>query len=336
MLPLNLGVDMAQATFVAALWLSGAGRILGTFPNTPEGFQALLAAVRAVHPTAPVHLVLEPTGGYELALAHFALDQGWQVSLPNPKRVRDFARGRGRRAKTDPQDAVLLARFGAETDPPAWQPLPEELSALESLQRRKDDLEHLLRQERNRQHALAQRPHQHPAVPASVERVIEALEAELADVEQAIQDHLQRHAELAAAVRRLKTVPGVGAKTVVPLLVLLYRWQVLTNGQGSAKGLTAYVGLDPQPYESGTSVHKPATISRMGDTVLRRKLYMGALGGIRGQNPLRAFYQRLVGRGKKKRVALVAAERKLLVWAWKVFQTETDFDPAKLGQLAAA
>jgi transposase len=147
---------------------------------------------------------------------------------------------------------------------------------------------------------------------------------------------LQRHAALAAAVRRLKTVPGVGAKTVVPLLVLLYRWQVLTNGQGSAKGLTAYVGLDPQPYESGTSVRKPATISRMGDRVLRRKLYMGALGGIRGQNPLRAFYQRLVGRGKQKRVALVAAERKLLVWAWKVFQTQTDFDPAKVGQLAAA
>ena len=111
---------------------------------------------------------------------------------------------------------------------------------------------------------------------------------------------------------------------------------MLTNGQGSAKGLTAYVGLDPQPYESGTSVRKPATISRMGDTTLRRKLYMGALGGIRGQNPLRAFYQRLVGRGKKKRLALVAAARKLLVWAWKVFQTETDFDPAKLGHLVAA
>jgi transposase len=71
----------------------------------------------------------------------------------------------------------------------------------------------------------------------------------------------------------------------------------------------------------------------MGDKVVRRKLFMGALGGVRGQNPLRAFYQRLVGRGKKKKLALVAAARKLLIWAWKVFQTQTDFDPAKLEHL---
>ncbi len=70
--------------------------------------------------------------------------------------------------------------------------------------------------------------------------------------------------------------------------------------------------------------------------MVRRKLCMGTLGGIRGRNPWRAFDQRLVGRGKQKKVALVAATRKLLVWAWKVFQTQTDFDPAKFPALIAA
>jgi transposase len=332
MRPLALGVDIAATTFTAATWVDGAGTRLGTFPNTPDGF-AQLAAHPALAQASAIHLVLEPTGGYELALAHFALEHGWQVSLPNPKQVRDFAKGRGRRAKTDGQDALNLARFAAEGDPPAWHPLPPEVAELESLQRRKDDVEHLLRQERNRRHALAPRPGQHQAVPRSLERVIEALEADVAELEQAIADHLKQHAELRAAVQRLQTVPGVGAKTGVPLLILLYRWAVLTDGQGTAKGLAAYVGLDPQPHESGTSVHKSPTISRMGDKVVRRKLFMGALGGVRGQNPLRAFYQRLVGRGKKKKLALVAAARKLLVWAWKVFQTQTDFDPAKLAHL---
>jgi hypothetical protein len=68
---------------------------------------------------------------------------------------------------------------------------------------------------------------------------------------------------------------------------------------------------------------------------MRRRLFMGTLGGVRGKNPLRAFYERLVGRGKKKKVALVAAARKLLVWAWKVFQTRTVFDPAKCGHFGA-
>lgn len=332
MRPLALGIDIAAVTFTAATWVDGHGTLLGSFPNTPDGF-AQLAAHRALAQAPAIHLVLEPTGGYELALAHFALEQGWQVSLPNPKQVRDFAKGRGRRAKTDGQDALHLARFGAETDPPAWHPLPAEVTALESLQRRKDDVEQLLRQERNRRHALSGRPGQHRAVPRSLDRIIEALQAELADLERAIADHLTQHAELRAAAQRLRTVPGVGAKTVVPLLVLLWRWEVLTDGQGTAKGLTAYVGLDPQPHESGTSVRQTPTISRMGDKVVRRKLFMGALGGIRGQNVLRAFYHRLVGRGKKKKLALVAAARKLLVWAWKVFQTKTTFDPAKLEHL---
>ena len=334
MQPLALGIDIAARSFTAALWTDGAAIPLGTFPNTPTGF-AQLAARPALAAAPAVHLVLEPTGGYELPLAHFALQQGWRVSLPNPKQVRDFARSRGRRAKTDAQDAVVLARLAAEGDPPAWQPLPADVAELESLQRRKDDLEHLLHQERNRRQALAQRPHQHAAVPTSLDRIIGALEEELRSLERAIQEHLQHHGHLAAAAQRLRTVPGVGAKTVVPLLILLWRWQVLTAGQGSAKGLTAYVGLDPQPYESGTSVHRASTISRMGDKTVRRRLFMGTLGGIRGRNPLRAFYERLVGRGKKKKVALVAAARKLLVWAWKVFQSDSVFDPAKVVQLGA-
>ena len=68
--------------------------------------------------------MLEPTGGYELALVAFAYDHGWQVCLPNPKQVRDFAKGSGRRAKTDAQDALLLAQFGAEQKPEPQDELP--------------------------------------------------------------------------------------------------------------------------------------------------------------------------------------------------------------------
>jgi len=124
-------------------------------------------------------------------------------------------------------------------------------------------------------------------------------------------------------------VPGVGARTALPLLVLLRRWDGLTQGRGDAKGLVAYVGRDPQPYESGTSVHRRATISRQGERALRARLYMAALGGLRGTNPLRGFYDRLVGRGKAKQLALVAAARKLLTWAWAVYRQQQPFDSAR-------
>lgn len=260
---LYLGIDVAKATFVAALYHEATETALGTFANSPDGFTALAAALPAEHPL--VHLVAEPTGGYELPLVLWALAQGWQVSLPNPLRVRAWAKGQGRRAKTDRQDARLLARYGAAEQPPAWQPLPVAVSELDSLLRRKDDIEQMLRQERNRQQTVTRRPHIADAVPTSVNRVIGALEEELAALEQAIKDHLQQHPDLAQAAQRLQTVPGVGKQTVLPLLVLLTKWQVRTDGQGTAKGLTAYAGFDPQPYESGTSVRKRSTISRMGD-----------------------------------------------------------------------
>ena len=162
--PLALGIDSAAATFTAASWVDGHGTLRGTFPNPPHGFAQLARHPTLAQATAS-HLVVEPTGGYELALAHGALQQGWQVSVPNPKQVRDCAKGRGHRATTAGQDALLLARFGAETDPPAWQPLPAEVAELDRLHRCKDAIEQRLRQERNRRHALAQCPGQHTAVP---------------------------------------------------------------------------------------------------------------------------------------------------------------------------
>ncbi len=323
-----LGVDIAKATFTAALWANDQAQPLGIFPNTPAGFEDLHTRL-GPQTEQTIHLIVEPTGGYELALVNFACQQGWQISLPNPKQVRDWAKGKGKRAKTDAQDAILLARYGAEDKPPLWTPLPEEIATLDDLLRRRDDLEQMLRQERNRQSALNSRPAVAASVQASVEQIIGALEEGLQAIEDNLKQHLRSHPDLDRAAKLLLTVPGIGNKTVLPILVLMYRWHTLTDGQGLAKALVAYVGLDPQPHDSGTSVHKRATISRMGNRTLRRKLFMAALGGVRGKNVLKAFYRRLVGRGKAKMVALVAAARKVLVWAWAVFRTQTAFDPSK-------
>ena len=339
---LTVGVDIAKATLEAATWQDGRAVRLGTFEQTPAGWTALRDAIaglqtapadtRPATDREPVAIVLEPTGGYELAFALWARQQAsWQVHRPNPARVRAWARSQGLRAKTDRQDALLLARFGASAQPalPVWQPLASEVSELEQLLRRRDEVADWLQRERRRYEQLGVRPDASTTVRASLERLLTTLEGELADLERAITDHAQRHAELRAGEERLRTVPGVGARIALPLLVTCERYHTLTAGQGDAKGLVAYVGLDPQPHESGVSVWRPALISRQGDRGLRARLYMGALGALRGDNPVHAFYQRLVDRGKPKKVALVAAARKLLVWAWAVFTSDQMFDATK-------
>lgn len=330
---LVLGVDMSKASFVAALWLDKQANDLGVLPNDEAGFRQWSEQVSAYQRQTGaqgIHLIVEPTGGYELALVTFAYSQAWAVSLPNPKQVRDWAKGEGRRAKTDRQDARLLAQFGADKQPQPQQPLPSEVSELDSLLKRRQDLEQLLRQEKKRLGELQGRPGVPPAVVRSLQEVIVALEKALAELEAAITQHLRQYDHLPQQSDRLLSLPGIGPKNVLPLLVLLARWYTLTNGQGSAKGLTALVGLDPQPFESGSSLRRPASISHMGNAEVRRLLYMGAFGALRGHNPLHDFYDRLVGRGKAKKLALVAASRKLLTGAWAIFAAETDWNPALL------
>lgn len=323
-----LGIDIAAQTFDAAWWQAGQTHRLGRFANTPDGFQACAQALAAQAPDAPVWLIVEPTGGYEYGVLHFALDQGWQISLPNPRQVRTWIKGQGGRAKTDKLDAAHLAVYGAQRQPHPWHPLPAAVQPLADLLARRANLEESLRQERNRQ-ASASRRAVPPAVAASFAAVLAALEAALAEINAAVAAHLKAHPDLQRQARLLRSVPGVGAKTVLPLLVLLSRWHALTEGRGRASGLVALVGLDPQTTRSGTSVRGPACISRQGDKRTRRWLFMAALGGKRGRNCLRDVFLRLTGRGKAKMVALVACMRKLLTWAWAVFRQQTPFDPQR-------
>lgn len=331
---LIVGIDMAKKDFAAASRAQGAAekaeKELGKFANEASGYAALheqLKVACAQQGLRQIHIIIEATGGYEAALVAYAYENQWLVSMPNPKQVRDWAKGVGYRAKTDRVDARILAHYGVERQPPLRPQLAQEVTELDSLLKRRLDLEETLHAEQTRLSELTGRPGIAPKVQASLRQVITALTEALAEIQAAIDTLCQSHEPFTQNIKRLLALPGVGPKTVLPLLVKLFQWHTLTSGQGDSQGLTAYVGLDPQPYESGRSVRKHPGISKKGDNEIRRLLYMGALGGKRGDNPLKHFYQRLVGRGKAKKVALVASARKILVWAWTIFSRQIDWNP---------
>lgn len=328
--PLIVGIDIAKKDYAVAYRIGTVQSEVGKFANEPSGFQqlyAVLSPVGQAQGATNIQVVLEATGGYEAALLAYAYEQGWGVSMPNPKQVRDWAKGVGYRVKTDRVDARILAHYGIERCPPLRPQLAVEVSQLDSLLKRRLDLEQALQKEQTRLSEMAGRPGLAPQVEASLRQVIEALTQALAGIEQAIEELTKQHEPFQFQLAHLLALPGVGPKVVLPLLVKLFQWHNLTSGEGDAAGLVAYIGLDPQPYESGRSVRKHAGISKMGDNEMRRLLYMGALGGVRGNNPLKPFYQRLVGRGKAKKVALVAAARKILVWAWTIFSRQIAWNP---------
>ena len=331
---LVVGIDVGKAELVLAIWdrAQQCGRALEPLANTEAGcgqLAQILAEEARRQGASAIHLTAEPTGGYESVLVAFAYAQGWRVSLVNALTVRDWAKGLGRRAKTDKLDALMLAHYTVDRQPRLWQPPSEAMSELDSLLTRRRELQQMLQAERNRQQQFSVRPEVAASVTRNVQTVVAALQSALEEIEQALADWREHYPPLDERADQLDSLPGVGAKTVLPLLALLLRWDVLTGGKGSDKALTAFVGLDPTVHTSGSSVRKRSLISRRGDPHVRASLFMSALGAIRGRNALHDYYDALVARGKPKLVALVACMRKLLIWAWHVFQTQKPYDPSK-------
>lgn len=332
---LIVGVDMAKAEFAAGSVWNEQYKYQGKSSNNQQACREFIAAMETLKQESgaeAIHLIIEPTGGYEAQLVSQAYQQQWRVTLVNPLTVRHWQQGRGKRGKADRLDTQMLTLFGADKNPPAQQPTDEAAAQLDSLLRRKDDLLKLWRSESNRHEQAERQPHTAKAVCASLQRTLAALQQELETLETAIQQLFADHAQLARQLKQLLSVPSIGKKSAPYLLALFHRFTAKTSGNGTAKQLVAFVGLDPGcplgPFESGSSIHHRPTISKQGDAPMRSRLFLCALGGVRGNNRLKAIYTSLTARGKAKKLALIACARKALVWAWAVFTQDTTFDPS--------
>lgn len=322
-----VGIDIAAQTLavcIASPAVSPSPPTL-TLPNTTAGWEHLIAAMtRAGGAPTTTLVVMEATGAYWQGGATALHTAGWAVSVISPGSARAFAHARMRRAKTDAVDAALLADYGQAMQPARWSPPPAAVSALQLLVRQRDDLQQVRVETRNRQHALARLP----AVPAAVHdswaALLAVIETQLQAVDVAIREQAAASVTLASEIARVQTIVGVGLLTAA---IIVSETQSL-RGQATPQQVVAYAELDPAPHQSGTSVRGACHISKTGNARLRQAMYMAALSAARFNPILKPFYERLLARGKAKKVALVAVARKLLALAVTLLRTERDFDPA--------
>ena len=320
-----IGLDIAAATVVAvATPGQQAPTPAQSFANDALGWTALQAWVRAQDgQPATTRLVMEATGAYWQGLATALVAAGWTVSVAAPTSVHHYAQARLRRAKTDAVDAAVLAAYGWDLPPAPWTPAPADVQTLQLLIRQRDHLLAMQTETRNRQHALNQLPQVPAAVRAPLTALLAMLQEQIAGLNTAIRQQAERAATIAGAIIRLQTIPGVGLLTAA---IVVVETRPLRQGATPAQ-VVAYAGLDPAPRESGTSVRGAGHISKTGNARRRQAVYMAALSAVRYNPVLKAYYARLVARGKHKKVALVAAARKLLVLMVTLLQHGQDFDP---------
>jgi len=295
--PITIGIDVAKETVEVAFGINGA---VEQFTNEAEGHDSLIERLSGV---AVELVVLEATGGYEIAIAGTLQVAGLPVAIINPRQARDFAKAMGYLAKTDRIDARALAQLAdvLARHPDRnkiVKPLPcADLQHLQALVVRRRQLVAMLVAERQRL-AIA-----HQAARPSIETIIKALKQELGRAEAELAKHIDtHHADLAAL---LGSVKGIGSATTSTLIA-----EVPELGHLSRREIGALVGVAPMNRDSGVLRGKRMIYGARAS--VRRALYMATLVAVRFNPVLRAFYERLVKAGKPKKVALVAAMRKLL------------------------
>jgi transposase len=322
----KIGIDIAAATFTLQLYLNQPMQAIETsqtFDNQESGFETAHTwlTTKGVNPET-AHIIMEATGVYWQGCALFFHSRGYGVSVINPAQGKAFARTTMRRAKTDSLDADLLARFGIIMKPRLWTPPTEELSHLQQLSRQREAYLDMRTEEKNRLHALKARAGGCPEALAISQKMIELLTEQLAQIEAAIQAKIAQSPALKESQEILESICGIGAVTASILISETNNFADFENH----KQLTAYAGLAPVPFQSGTSVHRKEHISKIGNAKLRKALYMAAISAARYNPILKIFYQRLREQGKPAKVALVAVARKLLRISLALIQKRQKFD----------
>jgi transposase len=314
----SLGIDVAKATFEAALLVDG--KVLQrSFAMTVPGFDALHAWMRKQE-VKQVHACLEATGEYGAALALSLYEAGHVVSIVNPARIAAYAKSRLARTKTDKADATLIAHFCRTQQPLPWTPPPAEVRELQARVRRVEMLQEMAQQEVNRLHSGLHSP----SVRASMEGTLAFLRQEIAKMQRLVQEQVERSADLQHKQRLLCSIPGIGRWTAAR--VLAESEQVRTSV--SARQLAAYAGLTPREHSSGTSVRHQARLAKTGNSRLRRALYLPAIVAMRHNPAVHALAERLRARGKRPMVIVGAAMRKLVHLIYGVLKSGKPFDPA--------
>jgi transposase len=289
-----IGIDVAKDRLDVCVRPSGESFVVA---RTGAGIEDLAERLKKI---APRVVAVEATGGFETVVAAGLAAAGVPLLIVNPAQVRAFAQALGKRAKTDPIDAAVIAHF-VEATKAQPRPLPDETTRLlADLVTRRRQIIDMMIAEGQRDRRLANK-----RLKSSIARLRRALEKELAEIDSELDDHVRGSPAWAAKEDLLASVPGVG-----PIIARTLIAELPELGSLDRRKIAALVGLAPWTRQSGQWRGK--SFIGGGRKSVRTALFMAAMVAARHNPVLKTFRDKLVAAGKPKLVALIAVARKLL------------------------
>lgn len=287
--------------------------------NNDLGFNQLIDFI-IVHgyDITVIHACCESTNVYYLDFANFLHKNNIKISVVNPLIIKYYAEYHLRRVKTDKQDAKLIADFCEHDSPELWHPKSVVKAKLTSLHRRTNQLTQMLVAEKLRLDVAD--TYSKP----SIKRIIKLIDDELSTCRAEIQQLIDDDVELTRKQRILQSITGVGRTTAQILLPVLIDVDKFAN----YKKLISYLGLSPIIRKSGKYQGKER-VSKMGDSAIRKSLYMPARSACTRSKLWRAWFDKQVGRGKHPKQVYIMMMSKIIKYAYYCIKRDEMFDESK-------
>jgi len=303
----RVGVDVSSKELVVAIEASGRREAPIVLANDAEGYRKLIKLTTKRGASARV--VLESTGTYGLDLA-LALHRAKRIDVmvANPRAIAHFARASLQRSKTDRLDAETILEFATRMPFESWSPPAPQILELRALSRRIEALSKTVVQEKNRLHANDQSEELSEFVKQDIRELAGLLERRIERLRQQALLVIEQSEDLARAFAHITSIKGIADASGIAILAEL----AVLPADMTTRQWVAHAGLDPRQHQSGTSIHKPARISKTGNAHIRRALFMPALVAVQWEPNIKAFYEHLLASRKTKMQANVAVMRKLL------------------------
>jgi transposase len=313
------GVDISKDVFDV---MNSKGKHF-QLANNEDGFKKLTKAIKK-----DSLVVMEATGYYHYCLAQYLYQKGYFVAVVNPLSVKRFIQMKLSKVKTDKSDAKAICEYALSNEVPLYTAKDKSQAECLQLIRLIDTYLKHRTAVKNKLHGEKALALPSKAVYRSLNRSLKCIDKEIKELETRLTELVKAHQQ--AQITLLKSIPGMGMKTALMLIVMSDGFTRFEN----AKQLCSYAGITPTIRESGSSVRGRSKISKMGNKKLRNLLFMCSFSACKHNKSCRAIYERIISKGKSKKLALIAVCNKLLKQAFAIAKSGLPYDENFVSKLS--
>ncbi len=308
-----IGIDISKDSF--DVWFPDKGHF--SFENSNKGFRSLYKELS----TTTDWCVMEATGSYYQLLAGYLYSKSILVSVINPLVIKRFIQMKLQRNKTDKSDSKMISLYAMEQEISLWNPHPIYIDQCRLLNSSIDIYNKQSTALKNKLHSIQSQGVTNGIIVKSLKRQIKCVVKEVDLLEQEIESLIKQNA--GQMLTNISSIPGIGKKTAILLISNTNAFSSFENH----KQVRSFFGLAPTERTSGTSIRGKSRISKAGNPAIRVNLFLCSFSACKTNIQCRLLYNRLVDKGKSKKLALVAVSNKLLKQAFAVAKSGIPFDP---------